>query len=147
MQRLDRVWSGFGHRFWGVVMYLFNWINLTTVECDTNCFRIVGIDRKTEKIYTSARKQMLISSLPPVITLHLKRFHQVSTSPLLLFIIDMRRSSLLDSVNFLLFLRPEWTYEKWTAMLIFPWFWILLHSAQHPARYATTIVMRKYSLN
>ncbi|XP_008275849.1 ubiquitin carboxyl-terminal hydrolase 45 isoform X2 [Stegastes partitus] len=33
-------------------------------------------DKKTEKIYTSARKQMLISSLPPVITLHLKRFHQ-----------------------------------------------------------------------
>ncbi|XP_063735466.1 ubiquitin carboxyl-terminal hydrolase 45 isoform X2 [Eleginops maclovinus] len=33
-------------------------------------------DKKMEKIYTSARKQMLISSLPPVITLHLKRFHQ-----------------------------------------------------------------------
>ncbi|XP_077383594.1 ubiquitin carboxyl-terminal hydrolase 45 isoform X2 [Festucalex cinctus] len=33
-------------------------------------------DKKVEKIYTSARKQMLISSLPPVITLHLKRFHQ-----------------------------------------------------------------------
>lgn len=33
-------------------------------------------DKKLEKIYTSARKQMLISSLPPVITLHLKRFHQ-----------------------------------------------------------------------
>ncbi|KAM9798011.1 ubiquitin carboxyl-terminal hydrolase 45 [Neosynchiropus ocellatus] len=33
-------------------------------------------DKKGEKIYTSARKQMLISSLPPVITLHLKRFHQ-----------------------------------------------------------------------
>ncbi|CAL9705306.1 unnamed protein product [Knipowitschia caucasica] len=33
-------------------------------------------DKKFEKIYTSARKQMLISSLPPVITLHLKRFHQ-----------------------------------------------------------------------
>ncbi|KAG8010303.1 Ubiquitin carboxyl-terminal hydrolase 45 [Nibea albiflora] len=33
-------------------------------------------DKKAEKIYTSARKQMLISSLPPVITLHLKRFHQ-----------------------------------------------------------------------
>ncbi|XP_061676622.1 LOW QUALITY PROTEIN: ubiquitin carboxyl-terminal hydrolase 45 [Syngnathoides biaculeatus] len=32
-------------------------------------------DKKVE-IYTSARKQMLISSLPPVITLHLKRFHQ-----------------------------------------------------------------------
>lgn len=31
---------------------------------------------KKEKIYTSARKQMLISLLPPVITLHLKRFHQ-----------------------------------------------------------------------
>ncbi|XP_031730277.1 ubiquitin carboxyl-terminal hydrolase 45 isoform X2 [Anarrhichthys ocellatus] len=33
-------------------------------------------DKKLEKIYTSARKQILISSLPPVITLHLKRFHQ-----------------------------------------------------------------------
>ncbi|XP_034467294.1 ubiquitin carboxyl-terminal hydrolase 45 isoform X2 [Hippoglossus hippoglossus] len=33
-------------------------------------------DKKLEKIYTSARKQMLISSLSPVITLHLKRFHQ-----------------------------------------------------------------------
>ncbi|XP_041649881.1 ubiquitin carboxyl-terminal hydrolase 45 [Cheilinus undulatus] len=33
-------------------------------------------DKKMEKIYTSARKQMLISSLPPVLTLHLKRFHQ-----------------------------------------------------------------------
>uniref|UniRef100_A0A669DWY0 Ubiquitin carboxyl-terminal hydrolase n=1 Tax=Oreochromis niloticus TaxID=8128 RepID=A0A669DWY0_ORENI len=33
-------------------------------------------NKKVEKVYTSARKQMLISSLPPVITLHLKRFHQ-----------------------------------------------------------------------
>ncbi|XP_069558226.1 ubiquitin carboxyl-terminal hydrolase 45 isoform X1 [Brachyistius frenatus] len=33
-------------------------------------------DKKVEKIYTSARKQILISLLPPVITLHLKRFHQ-----------------------------------------------------------------------
>lgn len=40
---------------------------------------VVGIDKKVEKIYTSARKQMLISSLPPVITLHLKRFHQVGS--------------------------------------------------------------------
>lgn len=34
-------------------------------------------DKKAEKVYTSARKQMLISALPPVVTLHLKRFHQV----------------------------------------------------------------------
>lgn len=33
-------------------------------------------EKRVEKIYTSARKQMLISLLPPVITLHLKRFHQ-----------------------------------------------------------------------
>ncbi|KAK0138328.1 Ubiquitin carboxyl-terminal hydrolase 45 [Merluccius polli] len=33
-------------------------------------------DKKSEKVYTSARKQILISSLPPVVTLHLKRFHQ-----------------------------------------------------------------------
>uniref|UniRef100_A0A671VU82 Ubiquitin carboxyl-terminal hydrolase n=1 Tax=Sparus aurata TaxID=8175 RepID=A0A671VU82_SPAAU len=35
-----------------------------------------GKNLKDGQIYTSARKQMLISSLPPVITLHLKRFHQ-----------------------------------------------------------------------
>ncbi|XP_076837242.1 ubiquitin carboxyl-terminal hydrolase 45 [Brachyhypopomus gauderio] len=35
-----------------------------------------GTDKKSEKVYTSARKQMLISALPPVVTLHLKRFHQ-----------------------------------------------------------------------
>ncbi|XP_072524652.1 ubiquitin carboxyl-terminal hydrolase 45 isoform X2 [Salminus brasiliensis] len=35
-----------------------------------------GADKKAEKVYTSARKQMLISVLPPVVTLHLKRFHQ-----------------------------------------------------------------------
>ncbi|KAL0984660.1 hypothetical protein UPYG_G00144850 [Umbra pygmaea] len=33
-------------------------------------------EKKAEKVYTSARKQMLISALPPVVTLHLKRFHQ-----------------------------------------------------------------------
>ncbi|XP_051576654.1 ubiquitin carboxyl-terminal hydrolase 45-like isoform X2 [Myxocyprinus asiaticus] len=38
--------------------------------------RSSGADKKAEKVYTSARKQMLISSLPPVVTLHLKRFHQ-----------------------------------------------------------------------
>ena len=54
-------------------------------------FFVVGIDKKLEKIYTSARKQMLISSLPPVITLHLKRFHQVSTYCLFLsFILSCR---------------------------------------------------------
>ncbi|KAM4736498.1 ubiquitin carboxyl-terminal hydrolase 45 isoform 2-T2 [Anableps anableps] len=37
-------------------------------------------DKKVEKIYTSARKQMLISLLPPVITLHLKRFHQAGVN-------------------------------------------------------------------
>lgn len=40
------------------------------------CFAF-HVDKKVEKMYTSARKQMLISSLPPVIILHLKRFHQV----------------------------------------------------------------------
>ncbi|XP_028837411.1 ubiquitin carboxyl-terminal hydrolase 45 isoform X2 [Denticeps clupeoides] len=38
--------------------------------------RSAAAEKKSEKVYTSARKQMLISSLPPVVTLHLKRFHQ-----------------------------------------------------------------------
>lgn len=50
------------------------------IKCFPLCLCAVCVDRKTEKIYTSARKQILISSLPPVIMLHLKRFHQVSTS-------------------------------------------------------------------
>ncbi|XP_051781459.1 ubiquitin carboxyl-terminal hydrolase 45 isoform X1 [Erpetoichthys calabaricus] len=33
-------------------------------------------DKKVDNVYTSARKQMLISALPPVVILHLKRFHQ-----------------------------------------------------------------------
>uniref|UniRef100_A0A7N6C0N4 Ubiquitin carboxyl-terminal hydrolase n=1 Tax=Anabas testudineus TaxID=64144 RepID=A0A7N6C0N4_ANATE len=42
----------------------------------TSSIVIIVEDNKVEKVYTSARKQMLISCLPPVITLHLKRFHQ-----------------------------------------------------------------------
>uniref|UniRef100_A0A674E7E1 Ubiquitin carboxyl-terminal hydrolase n=1 Tax=Salmo trutta TaxID=8032 RepID=A0A674E7E1_SALTR len=43
-----------------------------------NCVHFAPLltEKKSEKVYTSARKQMLISSLPPVVTLHLKRFHQ-----------------------------------------------------------------------
>uniref|UniRef100_A0A3P9JI43 Ubiquitin carboxyl-terminal hydrolase n=1 Tax=Oryzias latipes TaxID=8090 RepID=A0A3P9JI43_ORYLA len=39
-------------------------------------WRSGSAEKRVEKIYTSARKQMLISLLPPVIMLHLKRFHQ-----------------------------------------------------------------------
>uniref|UniRef100_A0AAR2KRL3 Ubiquitin carboxyl-terminal hydrolase n=1 Tax=Pygocentrus nattereri TaxID=42514 RepID=A0AAR2KRL3_PYGNA len=45
-------------------------------EIKTNYLFFAFADKKTEKVYTSARKQMLISVLPPVVTLHLKRFHQ-----------------------------------------------------------------------
>uniref|UniRef100_A0A4W5MN48 Ubiquitin carboxyl-terminal hydrolase n=1 Tax=Hucho hucho TaxID=62062 RepID=A0A4W5MN48_9TELE len=39
-------------------------------------WKSTSAEKKSDKVYTSARKQMLISSLPPVVTLHLKRFHQ-----------------------------------------------------------------------
>ncbi|KAG2467617.1 UBP45 hydrolase, partial [Polypterus senegalus] len=38
--------------------------------------KTVTSDKKVDNVYTSARKQMLISALPPVVILHLKRFHQ-----------------------------------------------------------------------
>lgn len=47
---------------------------------------VLCIEKKVEKMYTSARKQMLISSLPPVIILHLKRFHQVIDALFFLYI-------------------------------------------------------------
>ncbi|ETE74082.1 Ubiquitin carboxyl-terminal hydrolase 45, partial [Ophiophagus hannah] len=37
-------------------------------------------DKKTEGIYTNARKQLLISLVPAVLILHLKRFHQAGMS-------------------------------------------------------------------
>uniref|UniRef100_A0A8C1H5J1 Ubiquitin carboxyl-terminal hydrolase n=1 Tax=Cyprinus carpio carpio TaxID=630221 RepID=A0A8C1H5J1_CYPCA len=48
--------------------------NCTERRSDYVVFMYVS-DKKA-KVYTSARKQMLISALPPVVTLHLKRFHQ-----------------------------------------------------------------------
>ncbi|XP_043921057.1 ubiquitin carboxyl-terminal hydrolase 45 isoform X2 [Protopterus annectens] len=39
-----------------------------------------SLERKTEYVYTNARKQLLISSVPPVLVLHLKRFHQAGLS-------------------------------------------------------------------
>ncbi|KAH0622172.1 hypothetical protein JD844_024246 [Phrynosoma platyrhinos] len=37
-------------------------------------------EKKTEGVYTNARKQLLISSVPAVLVLHLKRFHQAGMS-------------------------------------------------------------------
>ncbi|XP_030250178.1 ubiquitin carboxyl-terminal hydrolase 45 [Sparus aurata] len=67
------------HQFTSVELLMGN--NKLLCECCTErrqkqLRKSSSSDKKLEKIYTSARKQMLISSLPPVITLHLKRFHQ-----------------------------------------------------------------------
>ncbi|XP_069743241.1 ubiquitin carboxyl-terminal hydrolase 45 isoform X2 [Narcine bancroftii] len=37
-------------------------------------------EKKSEHVYTNARKQMLISAVPPILNLHLKRFHQAGLS-------------------------------------------------------------------
>lgn len=37
----------------------------------------INTEKKTEGVYTNARKQLLISSVPAILILHLKRFHQV----------------------------------------------------------------------
>lgn len=78
-------------------------------------FFVVCIDKKLEKIYTSARKQMLISSLPPVITLHLKRFHQVSTRGLFLpFILSCRYSK-----QCLFFTYPQQLHKCITVLFLY----------------------------
>lgn len=42
-----------------------------------NKFIIFYTEKKAEGIYTNARKQLLISAVPVILILHLKRFHQV----------------------------------------------------------------------
>ncbi|XP_058516512.1 ubiquitin carboxyl-terminal hydrolase 45 isoform X3 [Ochotona princeps] len=37
-------------------------------------------DKKTQGVYTNARKQLLISAVPPILILHLKRFYQAGLS-------------------------------------------------------------------
>ncbi|XP_026998680.2 ubiquitin carboxyl-terminal hydrolase 45 isoform X3 [Tachysurus fulvidraco] len=51
-------------------------VTTESVSVTSDVMRVCATDKKMEKVYTSARKQMLISELPPVVTLHLKRFHQ-----------------------------------------------------------------------
>lgn len=43
----------------------------------TNKFITFYAEKKAEGIYTNARKQLLISAVPVILILHLKRFHQV----------------------------------------------------------------------
>ncbi|XP_049673587.1 ubiquitin carboxyl-terminal hydrolase 45 isoform X1 [Accipiter gentilis] len=42
--------------------------------------RTNSTEKKTEGVYTNARKQLLISSVPAILILHLKRFHQAGLS-------------------------------------------------------------------
>ncbi|XP_062980928.1 ubiquitin carboxyl-terminal hydrolase 45 isoform X2 [Elgaria multicarinata webbii] len=42
--------------------------------------KVNSAEKKIEGIYTNARKQLLISSIPAVLVLHLKRFHQAGVS-------------------------------------------------------------------
>uniref|UniRef100_A0AAR2L0R2 Ubiquitin carboxyl-terminal hydrolase n=1 Tax=Pygocentrus nattereri TaxID=42514 RepID=A0AAR2L0R2_PYGNA len=63
------------HQFTSVELLMGN-NKLLCENCTERRHRQLRKSGATEKVYTSARKQMLISVLPPVVTLHLKRFHQ-----------------------------------------------------------------------
>ncbi|KAJ8280111.1 hypothetical protein GJAV_G00050670 [Gymnothorax javanicus] len=54
--------------------------SLLCVTCSQRQSRLKASDGSKSKVYTDALKQMLISSPPPVLTLHLKRFQQVAYS-------------------------------------------------------------------
>lgn len=45
----------------------------------------INTEKKMEGVYTNARKQLLISSVPAILILHLKRFHQVKGQNLLVY--------------------------------------------------------------
>uniref|UniRef100_A0A673LU27 Ubiquitin carboxyl-terminal hydrolase n=1 Tax=Sinocyclocheilus rhinocerous TaxID=307959 RepID=A0A673LU27_9TELE len=63
------------HQFTSIELLMGN-NKLLCENCTERRQRPMKRNKKAEKVYTSARKQMLISALPPVVTLHLKRFHQ-----------------------------------------------------------------------
>uniref|UniRef100_A0A674E6U2 Ubiquitin carboxyl-terminal hydrolase n=1 Tax=Salmo trutta TaxID=8032 RepID=A0A674E6U2_SALTR len=63
------------HQFTSVELLMGN-NKLLCESCTDRRQKQLRKSTSSEKVYTSARKQMLISSLPPVVTLHLKRFHQ-----------------------------------------------------------------------
>ncbi|XP_064912651.1 ubiquitin carboxyl-terminal hydrolase 45 isoform X2 [Columba livia] len=42
--------------------------------------KTISTEKKVEGVYTNARKQLLISSVPAILILHLKRFHQAGLS-------------------------------------------------------------------
>uniref|UniRef100_A0A9J8CL54 Ubiquitin carboxyl-terminal hydrolase n=1 Tax=Cyprinus carpio carpio TaxID=630221 RepID=A0A9J8CL54_CYPCA len=63
------------HQFTSVELLMGN-NKLLCENCTERRQRQMKRSDKKAKVYTSARKQMLISALPPVVTLHLKRFHQ-----------------------------------------------------------------------
>lgn len=64
------------HQFTSIELLMGNNKLLCENCTDRRQRQVKRSDKKAEKVYTSARKQMLISALPPVVTLHLKRFHQ-----------------------------------------------------------------------
>ncbi|KAF6116903.1 ubiquitin specific peptidase 45 [Phyllostomus discolor] len=49
-------------------------------KCQRETSSAVYAEKKAEGIYTNARKQLLISSVPVILILHLKRFHQAGLS-------------------------------------------------------------------
>uniref|UniRef100_A0A4W3JZ80 Ubiquitin carboxyl-terminal hydrolase n=1 Tax=Callorhinchus milii TaxID=7868 RepID=A0A4W3JZ80_CALMI len=62
--------------------YNFLLLHFVHFPCACLCLfnLIFFVEKKPEPVYTNARKQMLITAVPPVLNLHLKRFHQAGLS-------------------------------------------------------------------
>lgn len=52
------------------------WVTALTLQI---ILIFINTEKKVEGVYTNARKQLLISSVPAILILHLKRFHQVKS--------------------------------------------------------------------
>lgn len=81
--------------------------------CDCPTLQIILIFINTEKkmdgVYTNARKQLLISSVPAILILHLKRFHQVKGQNPLVYssasLVDKQFFKCHCAYRYLLFIR------------------------------------------
>lgn len=83
----------------------------------------INTEKKMDGVYTNARKQLLISSVPAILILHLKRFHQVKGQNPLVYssasLVDKQFFKCHCAYRYLLFIRRTGRTTIWNMLMGF----------------------------